>query len=119
MIRHGIPAGLSVLLGVVVAVIVNAFTDGWRWQLGLGLAGAVVAATAWEIWRATRHSGSTIRAEGTGPATARSQGSRANSGVRGAPATDTVARRTGAANATGGGTANSGVDITAEPGESR
>jgi hypothetical protein len=74
---------------------------------------AAVAAVGVAVWAALPGSGPGVRASRTGHATADGTGGRANSGVTG-PATmsgPVVADRTGDAQATEGGTANSGVDL--------
>jgi hypothetical protein len=111
MAKHGLPAGISVLLGVVVAILVNALTDTWRWPVGIGLGAAVLVAAAWEVRLASRADPATsIRARRTGSATASGHASRANSGITGKPSADATIHRTGDARATGGGTANTGID---------
>jgi hypothetical protein len=44
--RHGWPAGVSVLLGVAVSVLVNVWTGSWAWPAGAGLA---VLALTWVV----------------------------------------------------------------------
>src|SRR5512142_3040740 len=49
--RHAGPAGLSVLLGVAVSVLVNVWTGSWAWPARVGLA---VLALTWVIAEVVR-----------------------------------------------------------------
>jgi hypothetical protein len=109
MLHHGLAAGVSVLLGAVIALLTNVFTEGWAWPAGLGLAVAVAALTIWEARRNSPSSGSAaMSVSRTGAATAQGRGSWANTGVAGSAEAADV-RRTGDAHATDGGVANTGV----------
>jgi hypothetical protein len=56
--RPGWPAGLSVLLGVAVAVLVNVWTGDWAWPAGTGLA---VLALSWAVVEVARTGGEGIK----------------------------------------------------------
>lgn len=75
-------------------------------SVGLGLAGLLLT---WCSRGSTPPAGA-VTAARTGAAVARGHGSRANTGVTGPVAGRFAARRTGEAEATDGGAANSGID---------
>lgn len=79
---------------------------------------AAVAALGVAVWAALPGSGPVARVSRTGRATAGGPGSRANTGVSGVASTPgtVVADRTSDARATGGGSANSGVDLRSDAG---
>jgi hypothetical protein len=53
--RHGVPAAVSVLLGTLVAILINLATAGPASISTLGGLGAAAAAWAgWEAWLAVR-----------------------------------------------------------------
>jgi hypothetical protein len=115
MSNHGPAAGVSVVLGALIAVLTNVFTDGWAWPAGTGLAVAVAAMVAWEVRRSSVGGGTpSVTVTRTGSATAHGRGSLANSGFTGSPDVTTV-RRTGDAHATDGGVANTGAAGPAAP----
>jgi hypothetical protein len=104
-----------VLTCVVVAVLGGVFAVV-RWEHAnriatIASALAAVAVLGVAVWAALPGSGAGARASRTGNATARGRGSRVNTGVAG-PAVPglTAADGTGDAEATGGGSANTGVD---------
>ncbi|MEU7868861.1 hypothetical protein [Dactylosporangium sp. NPDC049140] len=45
--RHGLPAGVSVVLGAAAGLLGNAFADGWRWPIGAMFAVAVAVEAGW------------------------------------------------------------------------
>lgn len=49
--QRGWPAGLSVLLGVGVAVLVNLWTGNWEWPAGAGMAALALAWAGVEAFR--------------------------------------------------------------------
>ncbi len=105
---------VSVLLGAVAGVLGNAFSNGWRVPVGVGLAVTVVLVAVWEGWLAVRGvggGGGAVWLRQTGAATA-GDGSRAVSGVAGSAGhlTQVMVEGTGPAQASGG-TAVSGVDL--------
>jgi hypothetical protein len=116
MNRNAAGAGVSTVLGVVVALLTNVYTDGWWWPVGVGLGCAVVLWVGWEMWRAARAGNSdAIAVEHTGAAVADGSASVANTGLVGRVGGVGV-NNTGNAKATRGGTANTGV-IGSEPGD--
>jgi hypothetical protein len=108
MLRHGAPAGVSIVLAAIVALFTNVFTDGWRWPAGVGLAIFLIALVTWEMWQASRRTAASgSRAIRTGSATAWGPASRANTGILGTPGG--AAHHTGNAQAGDGGLANTGT----------
>lgn len=109
---------LVVVVTFVVVAVLGAVFAVSQWDHASRVATvasalATVAALGVAIWAALPGSGRTARVVRSGSATARGQGSRANSGVTGraAQAGQDMASRTGNARAIGGGTANSGVEL--------
>jgi hypothetical protein len=52
--RRGIAAAGSVVVGALVAVMINLLTGQWNWALAVGLVGTVLLWAGIEVWRATR-----------------------------------------------------------------
>jgi len=51
--RHGWPAGVSILLGTLVAVLINLITEGWSWPVGVGLMVSISGWVGLEMRQAT------------------------------------------------------------------
>jgi hypothetical protein len=105
-----------IVLTCVAVAALGAVVTVTRWEYAnriatIASALATVAAVGVAVWAALPGSGAGVRASRTGNATARGRGSRANTGLTGPPASGpAVADRTGDAEATGGGSATTGVD---------
>jgi hypothetical protein len=105
------------LTGMTVAALGLVFTftqwDDASRVATIASAVASVAAVGVAVWAALPSGGAGVRATRTGSATATGTASQANSGAMGTAATTlgpAVLDRTGDANASGGGVANTGVD---------
>jgi hypothetical protein len=108
---------LVIILTCVVVAALGAIFAIVRWEHAnriatVASAVAAVAAVGVAVWAALPGNGAAgMRASRTGGATARGPGSRANTGVSGpAMAGPVVAGHTGAAEATEGGSSNTGID---------
>jgi hypothetical protein len=54
LVRYGVPAGVSTLLGVGVGVLTNVVTSGWTWPAGAGLLALAGGWIAFETWQGFR-----------------------------------------------------------------